>query len=407
MAEKEEENLESQSENGQKLKYPDNKQSAADNKDEIDLIELFLAFWKEKKILYYSVVVFIIIGLIVAFTSPEEYTAEVRLLPEGRQQSASISLAQQFGLGQLPATTSDGISTRFYPDIVHSFPFLIIIMDYKIYDPELNDTLSLFIYFNEYHSGVTFFSRITSFLKKYTIRLPFTIASWLTPKDDSETIIIADEDSESEDIGILTRKNVITLNNQELKVINLLRQRITVSSQDGIITISSKMPDPGMAADITEEVTNSLVDFIKSYRTEKARTDVEFIEDRYEEARLRFENSQERLAQFRDQNRGQLTQMARTHEQRLQSEYDLAFNVYNTLARRLEEARLKLQEETPVVQVLEPAIIPTSPSEPRREFILTKYLVMGIIAGFGLIFAELVKQKIRDIVRNKRNDRFS
>ncbi|MGF1586701.1 MAG: Wzz/FepE/Etk N-terminal domain-containing protein [Bacteroidales bacterium] len=373
-------------------------------KDEIDLIELFSVIWKERKYIWYSLGFFFLLGLIIAFTSKEEYTSEVKLIPEGRQQSFSVGLAQQFGLGnfQTPAS-SEGIATRFYPDIAQSYPFLIPIMGYKFYYPEINDSLSLYDYFTDYHSDITFMSKLSSTIKKYTIRLPFTISGWFRRNDNQEVDNYEADDSSYNNITLDKQsRNVVSLNNRELRVIGRLRQRITVKSVDGTIIITSKMPEPKMAAEIVDLITNSLITYIESYRTEKARNDVEFIEERYEEARIRFESSQENLARFRDQNRGQLTQLARTNEQRLQSEYDLSFNVYNTLARRLEESRLKLQEETPVVQVLEPGIIPNRPSEPRREFILTAYTMLGIFMGFGIIFIKLLRRKFFDILQNRK-----
>ena len=164
MAEKEKRDLVNPSEivYNQKSKIMGSEENKESNNDEIDLIEIFLAFWKERRYVFYSLAFFFVIGIIVAFTSKEEFTSEVRLLPEGRQQSAGISLAEQFGLRTVP-TATDGISTRFYPDIAHSYPFLLPLLDHKIYYTEINDSLSLFKYFNEYHSDVTFVSRITSF----------------------------------------------------------------------------------------------------------------------------------------------------------------------------------------------------------------------------------------------------
>lgn len=380
-------------------------QNEKSHKDEIDLIELFLAFWKERRYIAYSFGFFFIIGLIVAFTSKEEYTSQVRLIPEGRQQSMSISLAQQFGLASIPSTTADGISTRFYPDIANSLPFLIPIMNYEIFYSGINDSISLFLYFTEFQSDDNFLSRTVTIIRNYSIRLPFTIERWfrkIENKHEEQAIPVGTDMSERNQIDGFS--NIISLSNQELLVINKLRKRIIVTGVDGTIVVSAKMPEAKMAAELVDYVTISLIIYVKNYRTEKARHDVEFIDERHEEARLRFEQAQERLAQFRDQNRGQLTQMARTLEQRLQSEYDLTFNVYNTLARRLEEAKLKLQEETPVVQVLEPAVIPITPSEPRKEYILSVYSLIGIIFGIGVIFIKLVRIRILDEVRNKNKD---
>jgi uncharacterized protein involved in exopolysaccharide biosynthesis len=56
------------------------------------------------------------------------------------------------------------------------------------------------------------------------------------------------------------------------------------------------------------------------------------------------------------------------------------------MAERLEEARIKLQEETPVVNILEPAAVPDRRSEPKRTQLLILYTIFGGIVGVGLIF---------------------
>ena len=370
------------------------------NKDEIDLIDLFIAFWKERKILFYTIGLFIIIGLIIAFTSKEEYTARVRLMPERPQQNVSMSLARQFGIGNLPTSSREGISTRFYPDIVQSSPFLLPILDKKVFYSEIGDSVSIMNFFNNHYSDITFVKRGARTITKYTIHLPLTVVGWFRKEEAKEAIM-----GESQKIGEPVKRNaspaVIDLTWQQTRAINRLRSRINISNQDGIITLSSIMPEPEMATDLVDYATSMLIEFIKAYNTEKSRADVDFVEERYKEVQIRFRNSQERLARFRDENRGQLTQMARTEEQRLQSEYELAFNVYNTLARRLEEARLDLQEETPVVKVLEPAVIPTTISQPRREFILIMYTLLGIFSGFALIFFKQVRVRIMANIRQK------
>ncbi len=375
------------------------------NAEEIDLIELFLAFWRERRIVYFTVAAFFVIGLIVAFTADEEYTSEVKLLPEGTRQSASAGLARQFGLDIPRVQEEEGIATRYYPHIARSYPFLKEFIDYEIYVPKANRNMTLIEFFNDYHSETTFFSNVISTVKKYTIHLPFTVSGWFEREGSTEESASEAETEESKDVEKKIADgsgNVVRLSGRELRVVNRLRSRLSVErDDDGFLVLSVKMPCPEAAADLTEHATNSLVGYIKDYRTEKARNDLEFIQERYEEARERFEKSQENLARFRDETRGELTQLALTQEQRLQSEYDIAFNLYNTLANRLEEARLKLQEETPVVKVVEPAVVSRSPSEPNRELILAIYTVLGIFIGLGAIFGKLVWGKIREAVNQK------
>ncbi len=73
-------------------------------------------------------------------------------------------------------------------------------------------------------------------------------------------------------------------------------------------------------------------------------------------------------------------------EQRLQSEYELAFTLYNTLARRLQEAKIQVQEETPVFRVHEPAIVPSRPAEPDALRILGGAIFVGLFLGVAFIY---------------------
>ena len=370
------------------------------NKDEIDLVDLFLSLWAGKRIIFYSLCVFLILGILVAFTKAEQYTSQLHLIPESGQQNVGVSLAQQFGIRAVPTTTSDGISTKLYPDIASSSPFLLSLLNNKIYYSEINDSISIINYFNDYYTDDTFISKVVDVVKKYTIQLPSTITERFRKEKSNQTSIPVSQQVEQK-IPSRRSQNVVDITSRERRAIGRLRSRITVNSGEGIITIIAKMPEGAMAADIVDYTTLSLIKFVKNYRTEKARNDVEFIEERYMEARSRFEASQEHLAKFRDQSRGSLTQIALIEEQRLQSEYELSFNIYNTLARRLEEAKLNLQEETPVVKVLEPALVPTGPSEPRKDFIIILYTFLGIFTGFVLIFLKNLRKKIINTINKK------
>jgi len=390
------------------------KKGKQQSSEEIDLIEVVFAFWKERRILYITLGVFAVIGLIIAFTSAKEYSSEVKLLPEERQQQRGTGgLARQFGLGNIQ-TQEEGIATQYYPNIAKSILFIQPILDHKVYVGELNDSLTIERYFNDHYSEFNLFSEISSIIADYTIRLPFTIQGWLkgsnaeeesdNPKDngkeDGKPEII---DSGVADFG-LSHKMELTANlsRSELRAINKFKERIEVErDEEGILIVSVKMPDPVLAAELTGKVTESLTDYIKDYRTEKARQDMEFTRERYKEARESFKKAQERLARFRDEHSGQLTQMARTHEELLQSEYDVTFNVYNNLAERLEQERLEVQKETPVVKVLEPATIPSGPTHPTKEFLFIIYLMLGFFVGNGIIFGKLVRRKIKETIRKR------
>ena len=356
-------------------------QAMQDDDDEIDLLGLVKTVWDGRMLIAKTVIVFIALGLIVALGSPEEYESQVRLMPETQQQSTLGGLgglARQFGVSTGPQQMTEGIPPNLYPDITQSTVFLRELLDYEVNLPEGGDTVTLMNYFREHQSA-----SLLGFVRRYTIRLPFTVLGWFRSSGEAEITEIDRELAGSEKMQRLVR-----MSREEWNILRSLRDRIStnVNRDSGVVTVSVKMQDDVIAADVADEVVVRLSSYITDYRTEKARRDVEFIEQRYDEARERFEEAQRELARFNDENRGQLTAMARTEEQTLQSRYNLTFNLYNTMAERLEEARIKLQEETPVVNILEPAAVPDRRSEPQRGKILIFYSLFGGILGVSLIF---------------------
>lgn len=356
------------------------------DEDEIDLVEVAKTIWEGRKTIYKSVGIFLLLGLLIAFGSDEEYTAEVKLLPEinqGGSLGGLGGLARSFGFsaGQ---QSMDGIPPDLYPDIVRSLVLIDRLLSYEITIPERESQISLFDYFNEYKKPSLFTITIN-----YTLKLPITIfgkvREWVYREAEFSTAdqLIMDDDK---------RHRIMRMNREEWEVVRELRDRISskIGRETGVVTVSVKMPDAEMAADITDQIIEYLTEYITSYRTEKARNDVKFIEERYEESKSRFELAQEAIARFRDENRGELTAMARTHEQRLQSEYNLTFNLYNSMAERLEEARIKLQNEIPVLNIIEPAAVPDYHTSPKRGFIIMLSILFGFMIGCGLILVKKI-----------------
>lgn len=360
------------------------KQPQIINDDEIDLVALAKTIWNGRRTIVKTTILVVILGLLYAFLSTEQYTTTVKLMPETSQQSSlgSLgSLASQFGFGGLPSggDLSEGIPPDYFPEIMKSLPFMNSLLRYETFMKGPADTMSIYHYFAEYRSKL-----FVKQLGKYTIKLPFTILNLLKGEDDGKK-----QHGEQE---------IIQFTKKEWGVIEKLQDLISVEigKETGIVSVTVTMPEDYLAADVADQVTGQLVDYIKEYRTEKAKEDLSFIQERLNEALQRFEKAQEALATFRDQSHGQLTEMARTHEQRLQSEYDLAYNVYSSMAQRLEEAKIKLQEETPVVKVLEPAYVPKDKSAPKRKLILVVSVFLGMFMGIGVVFGVLIIRKIKE-----------
>ena len=75
-------------------------------------------------------------------------------------------------------------------------------------------------------------------------------------------------------------------------------------------------------------------------------------------------------------------------QDRLRNEVTLAYGVYSQLAQQLEMARIKVQEQTPCVTIIEPAGIPTIKSNTSKAVILIAFVFLGIVIASGYILVK-------------------
>jgi hypothetical protein len=104
---------------------------------EIDLIELAQKVWADRKMLYKVCGIAAVIGLIVGFSIPKEYSTEVTLAPESASKVNAGSmgaLAAMAGINLGGSVGEDALSPELYPDIVKSTPFLLELFDVKVKD---------------------------------------------------------------------------------------------------------------------------------------------------------------------------------------------------------------------------------------------------------------------------------
>ena len=356
--------------------------------DEIDLVEVAKTIWAQRKLIYKTVAVFFVIGVLVALLSPVEYESETILLPEVQEEGISAGMAggllKQFGglagLAGLGSAEMGVISPQLYPEILKSTPFLLHVMEQPVYFANEDTTVTVYQYFDEIKSP-SFFGLVA----EYTIGLPGKIKKALSGEEEVD--IVRNEDGK------------IKLTQSQKTIAEALIDRIEVELDEemGTITVEAKMPDPEAAASLAKLTKEYLTKYVTNYRVNKSKVDLDFIQARYEEAKERFEVTQARLASFRDRNVVLTTARSRSKEEQLTNEYQLAFNVYNGLAEQLEQAKIAVQEKMPVFEVLEPVKVPIEKSEPRRSIIILAALFIGFcIAITFIVFRGSILQKVKN-----------
>lgn len=364
---------------GYRLVPADDWQGRYPEDDEIDLVELARLFWGKREKILKITGAFLLLGLLIALFSPKEYETSATLMPESQSsQSRMGSLLQQYGgllgmSGNFDMGSEGSIPTQLYPNIVQSLPFQAELMNTPVRFKAYDTTATPHIFFTEINSP-----SVLGYIKKFTIGLPGQIIGLFSQDNEKEVSLPVDID----------REEILLLSEKQMQTINTLRERINVvlDEQSGVLTLTATMPDPQAAAELGHAGIRLLKEYMREYRTQKATEDLEFIRRQTKEARQRFEQAQLRLAKFRDSNVSLATAKARTREQELQSEYDLAFGIYNSLNQQLEQAKITVQEQTPVFSVLQPVNVPLNDTTSGMLVLILTGMLGGIISlGWVLI----------------------
>lgn len=341
--------------------------------------------------------VFLLLGVFIAFTSPVKYTAESVILPQSNRQNSMGNLgglASIVGVNMGTAVMTEGsISTAIYPQILNSLPFIREIMETPIVVEKSNGKeITLYEYYTHKKYKET---NVLEVVKKYTIGLPGTLVSVFRASKDLQETNINKE---------ITPNNtsIVQITNQEQAVFNVIRGSIQYgyNAKEGVIKLGYTFPEPFAAAQVSEQLHKSLEKYVINYKTEKVQENLAFVEQSFAEARKDFLKKQANLAAFQDANRGLITATGRTTETRLRSEHDIAFTIYNELAKQVEQTKLSVKEEKPVLTVINPVIVPLAKSAPSRGKIIIVFTLLGIV--FATIWV-LIKPFFQEIIRNVRD----
>jgi uncharacterized protein involved in exopolysaccharide biosynthesis len=351
--------------------------------DEIDLIEVAKTIWAGRKLILKVTAVFLVIGLVIAFGSKVEYEASCKLMPETQEGMKSNlgglgSIAGLAGIN-LDMGGTGALTPELYPQIAQSVPFIMKVWDEPIEFEKQDTTVSSYTFFKEIDKP-----SVLILIFKYTVGLPFQVKTWLTKSDEGMSV--------DQEIG-----KIIRLSKEDTELLENYRERVSVNvdTKTGILTLTSEMPDALAAAELAQLSIDFLTEYVTNYKVSKAQENFNFVQARYDEARISFDKAQEALAVFNDRNRNVVTSLAQAESQRLQNEYNLAFEVYKGLATQLEQAKIKVKEETPVFTVLEPVKVPVDKSSPKRLLVLASSLIIGFIVGACTIFLSQVISKFR------------
>jgi uncharacterized protein involved in exopolysaccharide biosynthesis len=345
--------------------------------DEIDLIALLKTVFTARRFVLRTTTLFAIIGIVVALTSAVSYTASSTFMPQLSQTRSSSSLGGLASLAgiNLSAVMGDQpqeISPSLYPQITKSIPYRLSLLD----EPVGPNDKSMRAYILENDSGPS----VLSTIKQYTIGLPGLLFS------------------RSDSVNDNTESFLLTIREEDHNLFEYLDKVLTieVDEKEGLVSLHAELDDRLVAARLAQAATDLLQRNVIAFKSQSARNNLDFIERQFESKRQEFEQIQDSIAIFKDQNLNITSTLYQNQLTRLESQFTVTSSVFQELAGQVEQAKIQVNKDTPIFTIIEPVSVPLERTKPKRILIVVIWTFLGGVLAVGW---SLLKGPAKEIIK--------
>lgn len=361
---------------------------------DINYLELLSLIFKRKRVILYFALSGLIIGLLIAYTTPKEYQTTIIVISESEssgqggpgQMSALAGLAG-FNMSQFGSAQS-AISPEMYPEIIGSKDFLHNLIKKRFFFETKGREMSLEEYYVE-EKPANLVQKSLNFI----LGLPFYLVNLVIEEEKSVNPLISSAEPTE-----FSQHQYNMISSTEMYALNQLRKRINIDISKKIITLKVSMPEALVSAQVNVLVLDELMKFVTDYWKLKQNMNFSFVNESVLEAEVKFKEAQNNLASFRDLNQGIVSQRIRIREDQLQSEFNIAFNVFNTLRQELEQSNIQLKRQRPVFTTLDKATVPLGNSIPNKPLIIMVSLFLGVFFGFIVLVLTIILKSLKSVV---------
>ncbi|MCD8236514.1 MAG: Wzz/FepE/Etk N-terminal domain-containing protein [Prevotellaceae bacterium] len=356
--------------------------------NDTDIISLFILLWKRRRLVICNCTIAFVLSVIVAFSIPKEYTSDVIVAPELSVGESGLSgglssLAQMAGVDLGGLSGNEALYPELYPEIVSSTPFLIDMLKMEVESKDGEIKADLYDYLTTHQKGA-WWGIPFKFLKRL-----------LKSKGDADDGISIYEASSVQ----LTRDQILLLESFS-SMLNVQLDKTT-----SLITVSATMQDPLIAATVAQAVADKLQAYVDKYHTVKERENVAYLENLYEESKIKYKKIQEEYTSYADSHQNAFLASVKAKQTDLENEMQLSYSICTQVAQQLEAANAKLQEKKPVIVVIQPAMTPIKASSPKKVMLVFIYVFFTLFftAAWIIVKNRLVHypNKLSDRLENQ------
>ncbi len=328
-----------------------------------------------KRLLIVSVVVFAVSCAII-LPVPRYYNTSAQLAPElmsGDNTMQSLSnIASQFGFGNGDNASGDAIYPDLYPDLMKSNDFIIKLTNQRV------KTL-------DGRVDTTYYQYIRKYKKHNPILAPIVWVSHLFNKNKHKQA-----EPEHIDIRHLTK--------EQSDILSSIGNKITcnIDKKTTMITITVEDQDPLVCATMANAAKQELQNFITDYRTRKARQNYNYYKKLTIDAKASYEKARRLYASYADANTEIILESYKSKTEDLENDMQLKFNAYTAMTAQLEQARAKVQENTPAFTVVKSPTVPLKPAGPKRMAFVAIMMILSWMVCIIYFNRNLIVKRLKN-----------
>jgi uncharacterized protein involved in exopolysaccharide biosynthesis len=306
--------------------------------NEIDILEIIQTIWINKKTIILITTLITILGIIYALILTPWYTANIKILPSSKSNNFINRYAGLAAMVGIDIQSESGNEQLIYPEIIKSNFILDRLLEHKFKTNKYKYPVSIFEFWD--------------------MEIDSTEYNWKNKLYEKAKTILKD--------------NYISS---------------TINNETNILVLTVNVPnDPLLAANMANFIIDQLDIYNKTYRKNKAKEQIDFIETSLDKANSELNNAQENLKLFKENNKIIDSSPAKQLEfEKLKTEAEVQKVIYIELKKQLEIAKIEEIKETETLNILEEASVPFKKTKPNRMQIIFLFFFIGLFISLVYI----------------------
>lgn len=326
---------------------------------------VFKRIWEYRRIYYYSLPIAFILASLFIICIPREYHAETKVAPEMGNNMANGtlgSIASSFGFDLSEMQTSDAITPLLYPDLMDDNGFVVSLWKIRIKTED---------YDTDYYT----------YIKKHQKK-----AFWNNIRDFVMSLFPAKKAPEKKGF------DPYNLSKVDNDIVQKVRGdiKVSVDKKTGVISILTGAQDATIAKILADSTRERYQQFITTYRTNKARIDMDYYKELMDNAKKEYEDVCYQYSKYSDSNMNLQLEEYKTKLTNLENEMQIKYNTYTTIVTQYQASKAKVQERTPAFTIIQGASVPIKPDKPKRMFFVAAMVLLTFMGTSVYVLRDII-----------------